>query len=263
MIKRREIILAGTAVVLAGAGLGYRQERSNSMSEYGAEVASIRSALKRTPELPEFIRFACLAANSHNTQPWQFKISDLRIEILPDLTRRIAVVDPDNHHLFASLGCAVTNLALAAGASGKTGEISFDGANDGSVVFTFGSNMIDQPYLFDAITKRQSTRTEYDGRPVSAADVQQLKSASEISGVDVRIITDRPQIDRVRDLVISGNSLQMADPAFVKELKAWIRFNPRNDNRGWPVQRYKWQSGTSRLAGAAGFRVVFYAQNRE
>lgn len=44
------------------------------------------------------------------------------IQILPDLTRRIPVVDPDNHHIFASLGCAAENLAIAAGARGKAGD---------------------------------------------------------------------------------------------------------------------------------------------
>lgn len=228
MFNRRGVILGGTAVVLASAGLGYQKQQSNSMAEYVAAVAAMHSALKKTPEVTEIIRFAALAANSHNTQPWLFKISDRSIEILPDLKRQIPVVDPDNHHLFASLGCAATNLTLAASANGKAGEIYFNAANDASVVFNFGGNMAAQLGLVDAITKRQSTRAEYDGRPVSAADVQQLASASAISGVDVSIITDRPQINKVRDLVISGNTKQMADAAFVNELKAWIRFNPRS-----------------------------------
>jgi hypothetical protein len=227
MIGRRKVLLGGGAsVILTGAGLGIWQSRSNSMAEYEAAVAAMRSALKTTPELPELIRFAALAANSHNTQPWQFKISGRGIEILPDMTRQIPVVDPDDHHLFASLGCAAENLALAAAANGKAGEIGFNAANGGSVVFNFGSTQIAQPNLVDAIIKRQSTRAEYDGRPVGAADVQQLATVSAIAGVDVTIITDRPKIDQIRDLVFSGNTMQMADAAFVKELKSWIRFNP-------------------------------------
>jgi hypothetical protein len=31
----------------------------------------------------------------------------------------------------------------------------------------------------------------------------------------------------VLELVIAGNATQMADPAFVRELKGWLRFNPR------------------------------------
>jgi hypothetical protein len=99
--------------------------------------------------------------------------------------RRIAVVDPDDHHPFASLGCAATNLALAAAANGKPGEISFNAARGGSVEFTFGGKMAAQPDLVDAVTKRLSIRAEYHGRPVGAVAVQQLARASAISGVDV------------------------------------------------------------------------------
>ncbi len=41
------------------------------------------------------------------------------------------------------------------------------------------------------------------------------------------LISDRPQIERVRDLVVAGNSAQMADAAFVRELRTWLRFSPR------------------------------------
>jgi hypothetical protein len=39
------------------------------------------------------------------------------------------------------------------------------------------------------------------------------------------LLTDRPAVERVLDHVLQGNSAQLADPAFVKELKTWIRFN--------------------------------------
>ena len=51
----------------------------------------------------DLVRYATLAASSHNTQPWLFKIEPRRIVILPDLSRRCPAVDPDDHHLFARL----------------------------------------------------------------------------------------------------------------------------------------------------------------
>ena len=184
-------------------------------------------ALKQAPETRDLIRYATLAANSHNTQPWRFKISDSGIEILPDMTRRIAIVDPDNHHLFASLGCAAENLAIACGARGKSGELSFDPANDGAVMFAFGGGPPVESALFDAIPNRQSTRGDYDGKAISGLDLQALSNAAAVPGVDLVLITDRPQIDRVRDLVVAGNVAQIADAVFVRELKAWLRFSPR------------------------------------
>jgi hypothetical protein len=31
----------------------------------------------------------------------------------------------------------------------------------------------------------------------------------------------------VLELIVAGNSVQMADPAFMRELKNWLRYNPR------------------------------------
>ncbi|MGB9143018.1 MAG: nitroreductase family protein [Aestuariivirga sp.] len=228
MIHRRAILLGGGAAGLAGIGatfLGLRQ--MGTMEEYDASVAATRAALSNTPDAIDFIRHATLAASGHNTQPWRFKIGDGRIDILPDLSRRTPVVDPDDHHLFVSLGCAAENLALAARARGRPGELRFEPANDGSVVFAFNTGPEDDSALSKAIPHRQSSRADYDGRAVSAADLRTLAEAGAAAGVDLVLITDRPQIDRVRDLVLAGNSAQMADAAYVRELKSWLRFSPR------------------------------------
>nr|WP_027058723.1 nitroreductase family protein [Mesorhizobium loti] len=227
-MNRRQYLVGGGALMAAGVGatcLGFRN--MGSMAEYNASVTATRSALEQAPGTSDLIRYATLAANSHNTQPWQFKISDVGIEILPDMARQIAVVDPDNHHLFASLGCAAENLAIAGSARGKPGELSFSPANDGAVMFAFGGGTPVEPALFDAIPKRQSTRGDYDGKAVGSGDLQTLSAAATLSGVDLVLITDRPGIDRVRDLVVAGNNAQVADAAFVRELKTWLRFSPR------------------------------------
>ena len=104
---RRQFLIGAGTLAVAGVGatlFGLRQ--MGSMDEYAAAVAAARVALSNTPEVSEFIRYATLAASGHNTQPWRFRIVDSSIEVLPDFSRRTPVVDPDDHHLFASLGCA-------------------------------------------------------------------------------------------------------------------------------------------------------------
>lgn len=227
-MNRRSIVIGGGALAVGGVGAAYLGLRQmGSMDEYRASVAATRGALAENPDMRDLIRYATHAASGHNTQPWRFRIAENRIEILPDLRRRTPVVDPDDHHLFASLGCAAENLSLAAGARGRPGDISFDPANDGAVTFAFGGTANQSSVLFDAIPRRQSTRAEYDGRPVSAPDLRTLTAAAAVAGVDLVLITDRPQIDRVRDLVLSGNSAQIGDAAFMRELKTWLRFSPR------------------------------------
>jgi hypothetical protein len=71
----------------------------------------------------DLVRQATLAASSHNTQPWTFALEERSITILPDFTRRTPIVDPDDHHLFVSLGCATENRVNAALASGLHADV--------------------------------------------------------------------------------------------------------------------------------------------
>lgn len=224
-MDRREILLGGGAIVAIGAvatltsvtGMG-------SSSDYRATAAALRTPV--ADPVRDIIRHATLAPNGHNTQPWKFRVGAHRIDILPDLSRRTPVVDPDDHHLFVSLGCAAANLALAAAAYGRVGTLAYDPASGGSIAFVSSPGRATRSPLMDAIPRRQSTRADFDGRPVASADLRMLAAAAVLPGVDLVLITDRARIDRVRDLVTAGNSAQMADPAFVAELKSWLRFNP-------------------------------------
>jgi nitroreductase len=197
------------------------------MENYAARVAAARAQLSERPDLLDLVRYATLAANGHNTQPWRFRPAEGRIAIIPDFARRTSVVDPDDHHLFASLGCAAENLAIAVAARGRRGDLRFDLSGNGTVVFEFGAGPREHSVLFEAIPERQSTRAEYDGRAVATADLEALAAAGRIPGVDLILVSDRRQVERVLDLVVAGNTAQMADPAFVHELKRWLRFNPR------------------------------------
>ncbi len=80
--------------------------------------------------MQEIIRYATLAANGHNTQPWKFVIKQNAIEIYPDYTRRLSVVDPDDRELWISLGCALENLLIAARSAGYTPEVTYPYAAD-------------------------------------------------------------------------------------------------------------------------------------
>lgn len=225
---QRRLILAGAGGVAAlGAAAILTARAVGGIGDYEAEVAALRRPLPAQPAMLDFVRYATLAANGHNAQPWTFRLREDGIDILPDLARRTPVVDPDDHHLFVSLGCAAENLALAAGQAGRPGRISFDPAAGGAVAFRFEDAPPISAELFGAIAQRQSTRAEYDGRPVSAAMLEALASAAATPGVDVILLTDRPSTERIRDLVVAGNSAQLGDPAFMRELTSWLRFNPR------------------------------------
>ncbi|NJO32484.1 MAG: Tat pathway signal protein [Rhodospirillales bacterium] len=196
-------------------------------SSYDEAVRHVWRPLARDGGPLEIVRAGVLAANSHNTQSWRFSISDAQISIRPDLSRRCRAVDPDNHHLYASLGCAAENMMQAAPALGFSATATVDTAADASITLTLCRRLPSDNALSDAIVARQCTRADYDARALSAADLAKLEAAGNHEGVTCMLVTDRSQMDAISDYVVEGNSVQMRDRAFMAELMTWIRFNDR------------------------------------
>jgi len=94
------------------------------VSRYDDAVSAMRVGLPAQPELRDCVRFGTLASNSHNTQPWKFRLGADTIDILPDFSRRTPIADPDDHHLYVTLGCAAQNVVIAANASRRPAELS-------------------------------------------------------------------------------------------------------------------------------------------
>ncbi|RZN29008.1 Tat pathway signal protein [Bradyrhizobium sp. Leo121] len=221
LIDRRQMF--GTALGLGAAAIiGLSSQAGAAAMTYEEAAGIVRAPLRSTPRNRELVRFASLAANSHNTQPWTFTASADRIVITPDYTRRCPAVDPDDHHLFVSLGCAAENLVLAASMLGLKANAVVEG--DRIVIDLEAARSLSSP-LAEAIAVRQSTRTIYDGKPASPETLRLLESACREPGVSAIMISDRAGILDVADYVVQANSAQMRDKAFIDELRRWLRFS--------------------------------------
>jgi hypothetical protein len=224
MLMRRHVVLAaaGAAVapsMVACSSSEAEQDTARAQRSPGALDTGDNGSLMR-----ELVRHAALAPSSHNTQCWRFQPQPRSIVIKPDLSRRCPAVDPDDHHLFVSLGCATENLVHAALANGLRADVRFDPGGDGAInVGLESTRAVDSP-LFQAIAKRQCTRGDYDGQPIAADDLGLLERAGSGQGVRVVLLTAVPDMEKVLDYVVAANTAQMNDPAFVAELKTWIRF---------------------------------------
>jgi len=223
MPSRRDLLQlssAGAASSLLPACTGARFDQAVRETWRHAPAAPTEStALQR-----ELVRYATLAANSHNTQPWRFGLDAEAITIRPDPAQRTPAVDPDDHHLWVSLGCATENLVLAAAAFGRRAEPTFDHRAGTVRIFLSPMEPVRSP-LFAAIPQRQCSRTDYDGQSLPAGELRALESTASGPGVRVLLLTNRTRIDSMTDFVIQGNTAQMRDAAFVEELKHWIRFS--------------------------------------
>ena len=222
----RRRFLAKASVLGMLPGIAMTTTACTQSADFQSTARTLRQPLRGSAEpgvlLQELVRCATLAPNGHNTQPWVFGLSPGRISIRPDFLRRTPVVDPDDHHIWVSLGCATENMAIAGAALGRHAEVAFD-LNEIQVTFDDGPPAPSP--LVDAIFKRQCTRAEYDGQPLDSDVLEDLQHAADRSGVRLLLMTERAKIEGVIEYVTQANSAQMRDPAFVAELKQWIRFD--------------------------------------
>lgn len=267
MVTRREFIAlaaGATGGTLTNAGCSamddedtYQEAIRKTWRHAAGKIADSSSLMR------ELVRYATLAPSSHNTQCWKFRLGNRVISILPDLQRRCPVVDPDDHHLFVSLGCAAENLVQAAMAHGLKAPVAFGVAPDDVIQVRLEPTHPVASPLFDAIPKRQSTRAEYDGKALLTEELKLLEQASRGAGVRALLLTEKETMERVLEYVIEGNTAQMSDRAFVQELKNWVRFGDAEAVRAGDglFSRSSGNPAVPRWLGNILFSVFFTQKN--
>ena len=138
-------------------------------------------------------------------------------------------MDPDDAHLFKSLGCAAENIVQAAAASGLRADVDIDDTDAGRAVTI---RLVADPDcratdLAHAITFRQCTKAPCDGHQIDQDHLAALAPAEPRYGVRTIVLTDTAAMQDVAALVERGNRAQLTDPAFRDELLSWIRLNDR------------------------------------
>jgi hypothetical protein len=62
---------------------------------------------------------------SHNTQPWRLRANGHTLGLRPDFARRTPVVDPDDRHVYVSLGSAAKDAVVAGSPFGLAEHVEF------------------------------------------------------------------------------------------------------------------------------------------
>jgi len=228
-LSRRGFLKLMAASGAAAAG-GYFLYEYTPWLDYDQQANHNRRPFEKTLDIPakmlELVRYATLAANGHNTQPWKFAIKENAIEIHPDYSRRLPVVDPHDRELWISLGCALENLLVAARAIGYAPEVTYPDTVDFIHVRLATDSPQNDP-LFDAIPVRQNTRSKYDNQRINSGDLDRIQAMSLEPGVDFRLFTSLADLELVLEYVNQGNLSQYAEKIFLDELNHWLRFNKK------------------------------------
>jgi hypothetical protein len=219
VVTRRRFVLAAGAVAAAPLVLQGCTSGSGDVSYDEAVQRTWRSAERAVSDSSllhrELVRYATLAPSSHNTQCWKFALQEHAISIVPDLSRRCPAVDPDDHHLFVSLGCAAENLIQAALANGVMGEAAFEVVPTDALNISLAPTKLVVSRLFEAIPHRQCTRAAFDGQPLSNEELRLLEQAGTGKGIEMLLLTDKTAMDKavpdVKSVLIGAIELAGSD----------------------------------------------------
>lgn len=174
---------------------------------------------------------AVKAPSGHNTQPWLFKLNEASIEIHPNLDKSLPVVDFDNRELFIALGCATENLCIAASCKGYKPTVSYSKNGIITVGLTKDCFIKADP-LFRQISIRQTNRNVYNGSKIPEDTIAVLNSIRLEPDIHMYFYANgTADFDSIADYVFRGNTIQMRDKAFKQELRKWMRYNRKHQDR--------------------------------
>jgi hypothetical protein len=152
---------------------------------------------------------AILSANPYNIQPWLFRVSENRIEVLADSDRNLRSLDGLRREFYMGLGCAIENACVAAPLQGMTPSVRLlpDPNNSNlAAVIEFQPSQTSRHPHYDAIALRHTHRGPYRlDRKLEQATLNAL--AGQASSPDTKILfsyADSPEGQRFTTLMMDA-----------------------------------------------------------
>ena len=192
---------------------------------WSVREADFPAAGSSVEQLRFLARYAILAPSVRNAQPWRFQVSEKRIGVYADLSRRQLIADRHGRDLYVSVGCALENLLVAAGHFGFRPEIDYfplsrDDELAAQVSFSAARKTAPgRPSAqFKAITQRRTHHESYDGRPLTASQLNKLSSCCSEQGLALLLTQDASIRQAVGRMVLRADTLAIANPDYRREL---------------------------------------------
>ena len=182
-----------------------------------------------------------------NTKPWKFeKVSDNRIELRPDWTRHLRVIDPRHRELVISCGAALFNLRMAIRVTGhdpvvwllpdqqpgETQECEHCGKCCGvgdmlaSVeIITRHAHPVTvaEQHLYEAIPQRHTIREPFS-RHIPMNVLAEMIEAARKEGAHARLLHRAEARRLLRSAALTEQMLKL-DKTYLAELRRWTGSN--------------------------------------
>jgi nitroreductase len=179
----------------------------------------------------EVLRQATAAPSLHNSQPWRFRCTSDAIELYADRTRAVPVADPEHRELVLACGAALLNLRLAIRATGVQPDVRTLPEHCPPDLLAIVRPAGRRPptatdvALAAAIPRRRTNRRPFMPTPVPPSLQNQLRQSAEAERAWLAI-PGRAQLPTLRTLLQQAHEAQLADAAFMAELRHWTGRDP-------------------------------------
>src|SRR5262249_41572526 len=153
----------------------------------------------------------------HNAQPWLFHAEMEQIELYADLRRALPAVDPSNRELVIGCGAALHNLVLALQHFGYDCSVeiiakSMTPAKEDTKVLlarvqiaSFAERSPEEGDLFQVITKRRTSRMQFESRPIPDSFLAEIERIARNHGAWVRPLQGKSARESMANCVAQAN----------------------------------------------------------
>lgn len=232
--RRRVLSWAGVTAVVAGTGLlSYRAYDTAVLDPGGGPAHAPWRDWRDVPGPRGAVAAAVLAASPHNTQPWEFAVTDGSVDVFTDPRRHTGSVDPFGRERYVGMGCALENLVLACGPRGLAPTVALlpdgpGGERVAHVALTAAAPRTDP--LYAAIDRRHTNRGPYASTPVPTAA---LDDPAPPDGLALHWVAEPRARAELGTLLVDAAEALVTDEQQSIDNFAWFR--PDNDAE----QRYR------------------------
>ncbi len=183
----------------------------------------------------QIVQAAMQAPSVHNTQPWLFTSCSEGLDLHGDQSRQLSVLDPEGRQLHLSCGAALLNAQVAARGFGLTARTQLlpdrqDPTHLARIRLTAAAAMTrPEQGLVDAIELRHTYRDAFAPRPLAGMVLDRLRAAAEAQGAYLYVLSDPDALLVLQCVLDRADRTQNHDPAYGRELRAWVHTGPADD----------------------------------
>lgn len=193
-------------------------------------VFSTTLATGQNHDFLKMVEYGIKAPSGHNTQPWKFKLNENSIEIYPNFSKELPVVDENHRELYISLGCAVENICIAANKLGYSSKFEIIEQDSFSFIrVELQKSDVDKNPLFAQIDMRQTNRNTYNSKVIHTSVIDKLKKVNCEKSVSIYLYQKGgDDFSKLCELIYKGNEILYTNQKFKIELLDWMRFNSKH-----------------------------------